>query len=79
MIKEILEKEFNPTYLIITDESHLHASHNPDAQKGGTHYRIEITSEKLNKLSLIERHRKINKALKPAFDKGLHALSLTFK
>jgi BolA protein len=79
MIEKILRETFAPTHLIIIDESHLHAGHNADAKRGGTHYRIEITSETLNALPLIERHRRVNAALKEAFANGLHALSLSFK
>ena len=37
-IIEKLSMELKPTLIEVIDESHLHASHNHQAKKGGTHF-----------------------------------------
>ncbi len=78
--KEILKTKLSvlkPHILHIIDESAKHAGHagNPD-NLGQTHYYIEISSTKLDGLSKISQHRKINKLLQQEFENGLHALRL---
>ena len=46
IISRKLTNEFNPDILLIVDESEKHANHNPDALKGGTHFRIKMSSKK---------------------------------
>ena len=74
-IEVILKKKFEPSQLEIIDESAAHIGH-PGAAGGGGHFRIRIQSNKLDKLSRIQQHRLINKALNHLFQKEIHALAI---
>lgn len=71
-----LTEQLNPTYLEVIDESYLHANHNAMAKNGGTHFKVQIEAEELNKLSRVEAHRKINHILANELANGVHALSI---
>lgn len=75
-LKEIIEQNLAPTSFSLRDESHLHAGHNPEAAKGETHYKMEITSDKFNGLSRIQQHRLVMDLLQTELESGLHALAL---
>ena len=72
----LLQDAFAPTFLELRDESHLHAGHNPDAAKGGTHFRLTISSPVFTALGRVEQQRLVNNTLAAEFATGLHALSL---
>ena len=77
--KNIIEKlslELKPTFIEVIDESHLHASHNQKAKKGGTHFRVKIISEAFRNKSRIQRHNIVYKILDYELKNGLHALTL---
>ena len=74
-----LSNTFLPTELKVEDQSHLHANHNEDAKKGGTHFKIFIRSEKFINIKLIDRHRMAMEALSDEFKNGLHAVSFDLK
>ena len=76
-IISLLEKQFSDSFIEISDDSHLHADHNPDAKLGGTHFSIKIVSKVFKGKSRIEKHRMVNNILDSEFKNGLHALSLT--
>lgn len=76
-IKEILEKEFAPKRLKITDDSHRHAHHHTNPGGEETHLAVTIVSDKFDGQSRIQRHRSINQVLKTEFESGLHALKLS--
>ena len=71
-VHHILSKEFMPLEIRINDESHAHQV--PlDAE---SHFKVIIVSNKFHKLTLLERHRAVNRVLREEFDSGLHALSM---
>lgn len=75
-IARALTDAFGTAQLQVQDESAQHAGH-AGAQPGGeTHYRVRIVASAFEGLSRVERHRKVNAALKAEFDAGLHALAL---
>jgi BolA protein len=78
--KKIIEdklKILEPSILIITNNSALHANHLGNTSKDGeSHFSIEIAAIKLENLSKIEQHKIINNLLKDEFNNGLHALSI---
>lgn len=76
-IKIWIEETFSPSMLDIVDESHLHSGHYHRNSTDPSHLRITIHSAVFNGLSKVKQHQLVNKALKPAFDDGLHALALT--
>ena len=76
-IISLLEKKFSDSLIEISDDSHLHADHNPSAKSGGTHLTIKIVSKVFKGKSRIEKHRMVNNILNSEFKNGLHALSLS--
>ena len=78
IIKKLSEK-FLPTELEVEDQSHLHANHNEDAKRGGTHFRIFIRSEKFTNIKPIDRHSMAMETLRDEFKNGLHAVSFDLK
>ncbi|MFB9952737.1 BolA family protein [Rhizobium puerariae] len=76
-IEATLTRNLEPERLIVIDESHQHAGHQPDFTGAeGTHMRVRIVSSKFAGLSRIDRHRMVNALLKPELDAGLHALAV---
>ena len=75
-IAEILQKNFQPKFLEVKNNSHLHSGHLGDDGSGETHFAIEIAAPELASLKKIEAHRKINSLLKNEFARGLHALEI---
>ena len=76
-IEEKLKQSFSPERLIVINESHLHAGHQPDITGAGeTHMRVRIVSAKFVGMSRLQRHRAITDLLKPELDAGLHALAV---
>lgn len=79
-MKKILSEALAPTELEVKDDSQRHAGHlsesgiSPDAKE--THFKIKIVSEAFEKMSRIDRQRKVNDLLKDEFLQGLHALSM---
>ena len=76
-IISLLEKNFSDSFIEVSDDSHLHADHNPSAKSGGTHFRVKIVSKVFKGKSRLEKHRIVNNILDSEFRNGLHALSLT--
>tara|TARA_B100000212_G_scaffold205943_1_gene155375 strand:+ start:5288 stop:5554 length:267 start_codon:yes stop_codon:yes gene_type:complete len=75
-IIEKLSMELKPTLIEVIDESHLHASHNHQAKKGGTHFRVKIISKAFRNKSRVQRHDIVHKILDYELKNGLHALTL---
>ncbi len=75
-IEKILRDKFHPQSLEVTDDSAKHAGHNPDAQKGGTHFSVLVVSDAFNGKTLVERHRMIYAALKGPLGSSVHALAI---
>ena len=75
-ITDTLEAELAPSALTVIDESHLHAGHAGARPEGETHFRVEIVSAAFDGRSRVDRHRIVNAALAPAFERGLHALAV---
>jgi BolA protein len=73
-IKQALSDKLKPEILRIIDESHLHAGHKSAGGLG--HYNLEIKSENLTDLSLIEAHRTVYQALGDLIQTDIHALSI---
>ncbi len=80
-IRAILEANFAPARLEITDESAKHASHAERNGVGGgeTHYRILLISQGFEGQTRLIRSRAVHAALEPEFQTGLHALSMTLQ
>ena len=79
LIYQRLMDAFQPTHLVIENQSPQHASHSSSPQTGSSHFRVELAAPCLDGLSKIDQQRRVYAALKDAFDQGLHALSLDIK
>jgi BolA protein len=64
-----------PSDLIITDDSALHAGH--AGNRGGGHFSLSLTSSHFSGKSQIMRHRLIYQQLADLIPKQIHALSIT--
>jgi len=76
IIEEKLNKQFLPEFLIVTDNSNLHAGHSGSRPSGQTHFSIKIKSNQFKNLSKVAIHRQINNLLKEEFLNGMHALEI---
>jgi BolA family transcriptional regulator, general stress-responsive regulator len=74
-ITEILESEFTPKQLKLTDESALHVGH-PGAQPGRFHLALYIRAECFADLTRIKTHRMIYAALDQQIKNYIHALRI---
>lgn len=75
----LLKAAFETEDVELVDNSWRHAGHaamSDVAETQGTHIAIRVTSAKFDGVSLINRHRMVHEALKPAFEAGLHALEV---
>lgn len=77
-IESKLNAAFNPTRLIIEDQSYMHRGHAAvqDAKQAETHFSVELVSDKFKTMNRVQRQREVNKVLDEEFQNGLHALSL---
>ena len=66
-----LEDEFQPSVLDVENESHMHNV----APGSESHFKVTIVSDEFENLSLIKRHRLVNKALENEIQQ-IHALAL---
>ncbi len=70
-----LQRQLQPTQLVIDDESHLHAGH-AGAAGGAGHFRITITAQAFTGLNSVARHRLVYGALKEFMPHEIHALAI---
>lgn len=71
-IEKIINQELAPLYLNVENESKNH--HVPEGSQ--THFKLTVISTQFAHLSLVERHRLLNRLLKEEFELGMHALSM---
>jgi len=78
IIKEKLEKAFNPTQLQIIDESAKHAGHAGMAgrEPSESHFQVIIASEILTPMNRLARHRAVMDVLADLMKERVHALRL---
>jgi len=74
-IEAILSESFAPTYLLVKDQSHLHAGH-AGARDGRGHYDVRIESEAFAGLRPLARHRLVYEALGTLMETDIHALKI---
>ena len=74
-IEQILAESFEPSHLLVKDQSHLHAGH-AGARDGKGHFAVDIVSERFDGHSRIQRHRLVFDALGSMMDTDIHALSV---
>lgn len=74
-IERILGEAFSPSYLLVKDQSHLHAGH-AGARDGRGHYDVRIVSDAFAGKPPLARHRMIYDALGTMMDTDIHALRI---
>ncbi len=74
-IRTALEKSFQPTELLIKDQSHLHAGHE-GAKDGKGHFDVTIVSEAFAGINRVQRHRMVYDALRKLLETDIHALRI---
>ena len=75
-IRRVLQEQFQPEFLEIIDESHLHAGHMGAVPGVSTHFRVKIVSDKFEKVLPVKQHKMVYAALKDQMDGPVHALAL---
>ena len=78
-IEQTLQDGLKPTWLSVTNESHMHRSSGPDAE---SHFKVVVVSALFDGERLLARHRRVNTLLAQALpgtgfaESRLHALAL---
>ncbi|XP_077431920.1 bolA-like protein 1 [Vanacampus margaritifer] len=70
-----LTAALHPEHLEVRNESHMHAV--PPGSE--SHFRVLVVSERFRGLSLLQRHRLVNEALKAELSTRVHALAIQAK
>ena len=74
-IRAELESAFNPTELLVKDQSHLHAGHE-GARDGKGHFDVTIVSPAFEGRNRIQRHRMVYDSLSRLIETDIHALRI---
>lgn len=75
-IETKLRASFSPTYLSVTDESHLHIGHANYRPGGNSHFKVLIISSLFCGMSRIKRHQQVYACLSEELKEIVHALQL---
>lgn len=75
-LSALLQAQFAPSHLQITDDSAKHAGHMGARPEGETHFRITIVSDAFMGESRVARQRRIFSALEDLMETRIHALQL---
>jgi stress-induced morphogen len=67
-----LGEALRPVHLEVVNESHMHSV----APGSETHFKVLVVSEVFEGLGLVDRHRRVNEALRDELRGGVHALSI---
>ncbi len=74
-IEKLLTEAFQPSGLLVKDQSHLHAGH-AGAQDGRGHFDVTIVSDAFAGKRPLARHRLIYEALGTLMETDIHALRI---
>ena len=74
-IEEKLRESFDASYVLVLDESHLHAGH-AGAREGGGHFRAVVVSAHFEGKLPVERQRLVYAVLAEEMGRDIHALSM---
>jgi len=75
-IRDRLSAAFQPTTLVVEDESERHRGHAGYQEGGESHFRVEISAPAFAEMSRVARHRAVHEALGPDIVGRIHALAL---
>mmetsp|Transcript_28300 Transcript_28300/g.62007 ORF Transcript_28300/g.62007 Transcript_28300/m.62007 type:complete len:154 (-) Transcript_28300:332-793(-) len=83
IIERKLKERFQPTLLVVMDETSKHTSHLDNVAvedlRAETHFRIEVVSDSFAGKPRLQRHRMVFAALGDELRAGVHALFLNVK
>ena len=65
----------DPQSVELLDESGRHVGH-AGAAAGGSHFRLQIVSQRFSGLDRLKRHRMVYAALGPLMQREIHALAI---
>ena len=71
-----LQLSFNPSLLVVEDQSEMHRGHAGWNENGESHFHIRISSGLFSGLSRIKQHRAIYEALTKKLVNKIHAISI---
>jgi BolA protein len=74
-IQSELQQFFQPTELLVKDQSHLHAGH-AGARDGKGHFDVTIVAQAFDGLNRVQRHRMVYDALSQMIETDIHALRI---
>jgi len=74
-IEALLNKAFEPTHLLVKDQSHLHAGH-AGARDGRGHFDVTIESKAFAGKRPIMCHRMVYEAVGSLMETDIHALRI---
>ena len=72
IIKQKIQKEFQPHFFSVENESHLHSS----GRSTESHFKCVIVSDAFNALRKVKRHQRVYQLLAGELNGGVHALAL---
>jgi len=75
-LRSVLQADFDPVHLEVTDESDRHRGH-VGAAGGGGHFRVLLVSPAFRGRSLLDRQRAVYAALGDLMHGEVHALALS--
>lgn len=75
IIRERLEKYFQPSYLDVIDDSDQHIGH-AGHQGGGRHFTVKIAASQFNDLAIVSCHRLVYSLFSDMIPDEIHALSI---
>jgi BolA protein len=74
-IESLLQEAFQPSHLLVKDQSHLHVGH-AGAKDGRGHFDVTIVSNAFEGKRPLARHRLIYDALGALMETDIHALRI---
>ena len=74
-IEKLLTDAFQPSHILVKDQSHLHAGH-AGARDGRGHFDVTIVSNAFTGKRPLARHRLIYDALGTLMETDIHALRI---
>lgn len=74
-IEALLKAAFAPTFLLVKDQSHLHAGH-AGARDGRGHFDVTIESEAFRGKRPLACHRLVYEAMGSLMETDIHALRI---
>jgi BolA protein len=76
IIADRLRAALDPSHLVVSNDSHLHAGHMGDDGSGESHFSVTVESAAFAGLNRVARQRLVNTALADLLATRIHALAI---